>query len=76
MQAYCGSGGTAARILDLVTTWRWVVSFTPRPLYTHGKLPGTHWIGDWVDPRAGLDAVVKEKKKFPAPAGTRNIESG
>jgi hypothetical protein len=23
---------------------------------------GTHWIGGWVDPRAGLDDV--EKKKF------------
>jgi hypothetical protein len=24
--------------------------------------PGTHWIGDWVDPRIGLDDV--EKRKF------------
>jgi hypothetical protein len=23
--------------------------------------PGTHWIGSWVDPRAGLDAVRKIK---------------
>jgi len=23
--------------------------------------PGTHFIGDWVGPRAGLDAVVKRK---------------
>jgi hypothetical protein len=23
--------------------------------------PGTHWIGDWVGPRAGLDAVEKRK---------------
>jgi hypothetical protein len=28
--------------------------FTPRE-----RAPGTHWIGGWVDPRAGLDAVVK-----------------
>jgi hypothetical protein len=34
-----------------------VVSFTSRPLY-----PGTHWIGGWVDHRAGLDDV--EKRKF------------
>jgi hypothetical protein len=27
-----------------------------------GKGPGTHWIGGWVGPRAGLDA--KEKRKF------------
>jgi hypothetical protein len=40
-----------------------VVSFTPRPLYPHRKKPpGTHCIGDWVGPRAGLDDV--EKRKF------------
>jgi hypothetical protein len=26
------------------------------------KAPGTHWIGGWLDPRAGLDDV--EKRKF------------
>jgi hypothetical protein len=26
--------------------------FTPRE-----RAPGTHWIGGWVGPRAGLDAV-------------------
>jgi hypothetical protein len=26
------------------------------------RAPGTHWIGGWVDPRAGLDEV--EKRKF------------
>jgi hypothetical protein len=25
------------------------------------KAPGTHWIGGWVDPRAGLDEVKKRK---------------
>jgi hypothetical protein len=25
------------------------------------KNPGTHWTGDWVDPRAGLDIVAKGK---------------
>jgi hypothetical protein len=23
--------------------------------------PGTHWLGDWVDPITGLDAVDKRK---------------
>jgi hypothetical protein len=23
------------------------------------KAPGTHWIGGWVDPRAGLDDMEK-----------------
>jgi hypothetical protein len=36
-----------------------VVSFTTWQLYPWGKNLGTHWIGDWVDPRAGLDAVEK-----------------
>jgi hypothetical protein len=25
------------------------------------RAPGTHWIGGWVGPRAGLEAVVKRK---------------
>jgi hypothetical protein len=33
MKRYWASGGIAPRILDLGTRWRWVVSFTPRPLY-------------------------------------------
>jgi hypothetical protein len=32
--------------------------FTPRE-----RAPGTHWIGTCVDPRAGVDAVVKKKTK-------------
>jgi hypothetical protein len=31
--------------------------FTPRE-----RAPGTHWIGGWVGPRAGLD--YEEKTKF------------
>jgi hypothetical protein len=30
--------------------------FTPRE-----RASGTHWIGGWVGPRAGLDAVVRRK---------------
>jgi hypothetical protein len=41
-------------ILDLGTSWRWVVSFTSRPLY-----PRYHWIGLWTGPKAGLDDVEK-----------------
>jgi hypothetical protein len=39
--------------------------FTPRE-----KAPGTHWIGDWVGPRAVLDAVVK--RKIPSPCRELN----
>jgi hypothetical protein len=37
---------------DLDTRWRWVVSFTPRPLTPRDKVPGTHWIGGWVGPQS------------------------
>jgi hypothetical protein len=34
-----GSGGIVPRILDLGIWWRWVVSFTPRPLHPQGNSP-------------------------------------
>jgi hypothetical protein len=39
MKEYWGSGGIAPHFLDLGTRWRWVVSFTPLPLYLEGKSP-------------------------------------
>jgi hypothetical protein len=39
MKTYGGSGDIAPRILDLGTRRRWVVSFTPRPLYPQRKSP-------------------------------------
>jgi len=39
MKAYWSSGGTAPGIFVFGTRWRWVVSFTPRPLYHRGKSP-------------------------------------
>jgi hypothetical protein len=45
--------------LDLGTSWRRVVSFTPLPLYPRERAPGIHFIGGWVDPRAGLDDMEK-----------------
>jgi hypothetical protein len=38
-----------------------VVSFTPRPLYSGERAPGTHWIGGWVDPKIGLDEIENWK---------------
>jgi hypothetical protein len=38
-----------------------VVSSTPRLLYPRERAPGTHCIGGWVDPRAGLDDMEKWK---------------
>jgi hypothetical protein len=34
----------------------------PGHFTTGERAPGTHWIGGWVDPTAGLDDV--EKRKF------------
>jgi hypothetical protein len=39
LKAYWGSGGTVPHVPDLGTRWRWVVSFTTRPLYRQGKSP-------------------------------------
>jgi hypothetical protein len=39
MKAYWGSGDITPHILDICTRLRWVVSFTPRPLYSQGKGP-------------------------------------
>jgi hypothetical protein len=65
MKAYWESGGIDLRILASARDGgEWSVSrssrFTPRK-----SAPGTHWIGGWVGPRAGLDAVVK--RKVPSP---------
>jgi hypothetical protein len=48
-----------------------VVRFTPRPLYPRERIPGTHWTGDWVGPRAGLDTAAT-KIKIPCPNGEPN----
>ena len=38
----------------------WVVNTTPRPIYPRER-PGTHWIGGWVCPRAGMDECGKSR---------------
>jgi len=44
MKTYWEIGGINPRILNLGTRWRWVVSFTPRPLYPTKRVPGTQCI--------------------------------
>jgi hypothetical protein len=44
----------------------WLASRPGRFTLEEGA-PSTHWIGDRVGPRAGLDAVVKWKKLFSFP---------
>jgi hypothetical protein len=43
-------------------------SFAPLPLYSRGKVTGTHLIRDWVGPKAGL-GVLEKRKKFPPRPG-------
>jgi hypothetical protein len=60
-----GSEGTAPPFLTTASDggeWSATLTscFTPREI-----APGTHWIGGWVGPRAGLDAVEKRRISCP-----------
>ena len=37
----------------------WVANATLRPLYSPGKIPGTHCIGGWVGPQGQSGRVRK-----------------
>jgi hypothetical protein len=56
-----GSGGIVPLVLSFSSSWRQVVSFTPRPLLPRGWRPCY-----WFVPRASLDAVAKRKISTPA----------
>jgi hypothetical protein len=47
---YWGSGVIAPRI-NLGARWKWLVTFTPRPLYPRRY---NHWIGGWLGPGSSL----------------------
>jgi hypothetical protein len=58
---HIGEWRYSSTIPELGTRWRWVVSYTPPPLYTRGVIsPGTHLIGDWVGPIVGLGADTRK----------------
>ena len=53
----------------------WVISATPRQLYLRER-PGTHYIGGWVGPRAGLDWCGKfrpHRNSIPRPSNQRRV---
>jgi hypothetical protein len=72
MKAYGeGSGCIDPHFLDLGTSWRWVVSFTPLPLYPWGKSPGT------LDRRLGgpqSRSGRRGEENILDPTGTRNSD--
>jgi hypothetical protein len=53
-------------ILDLITRRRRVVASRPGRFTPEEIVPGTHWIGGWVDSRADMDAVEK-RQNLPLP---------
>jgi hypothetical protein len=62
-----GSGGIAPLIFYLGTRWRWVVSFTPRQLYSQGKSP---WYPlyrrlDGLPSRSGRGGEEKNSQPLP-----------
>jgi hypothetical protein len=73
IKAYWGSAGIAPRILTSVLDGvEWSAS-RPGRFIPRERAPSTHWIGGWVGPRAGLDAVVKIR--IPSPCQDSNPRS-
>ena len=62
IKAYRRSGGLAPLIFNLGTKWRWLVNFHAPAALLPGIIPGSHWVGGWTGPTAGLD--VSEKRKI------------
>jgi hypothetical protein len=54
----------SSTILKLGTRWNWVVSIRPLQLYHGETVPGTHFIGGWTGPTAGLDVMAKRKNSY------------
>jgi hypothetical protein len=60
MKTYCGVEAELPAFLTSALVGGWSASRPGR--FTPGeRAPGTHWIGGWVGPRAGLDTIVKRK---------------
>jgi hypothetical protein len=57
-----GSGCIDIHFLDLGTSWRWVINFTPHSLYTLEKSPRYPLDRRLRGPRPGMDDL--EKRKF------------
>jgi hypothetical protein len=58
-------------VLFLGTSWRRVTSFTPRPLYSRGKILRSTMNRVQIEPRFGR----RGKKEYGTPTGTRTLTS-
>jgi hypothetical protein len=65
-----GSGCIEPYFLDLSTSWRFLASAA----LPTGKIPGTHWIGGWVSPRAGLDTSELELRPLGRSARRQSLD--
>jgi hypothetical protein len=59
-----GEWNYVSTVLHFGIRLKCLVSFTPRSLNSGGKAISTQWIGGWLNPRAGLDAVKLSKISF------------
>jgi hypothetical protein len=68
------NGGITPHLLNHGSRWRWVVSFTPRPLYLRGKSPRYPLDRRLGGPqsRSGHSGD-EENKSLPFPAGNRTL---
>jgi hypothetical protein len=65
------SGCIDPHFLDLGTSWRWVVSFTPRPLYPRGKSPRYQLDRRLGEPQS--HSGRSEEEKILDPTRTRSL---
>jgi hypothetical protein len=61
MKAFGGSGGIAPPFSTSALDGGECSTSRPGHFIFGERVPGTHWIGSWVVPRAGLDAVEYRK---------------
>jgi hypothetical protein len=64
---HIGGWRYSSTILDLSTRWRWVVSFTPLPLYPRGNSPRYP-----LDRRVGGRKVIWTREKIHCPCRKSN----
>jgi hypothetical protein len=62
-----GSGGVAPLFLTSTLDGGERSASRPGLFNPEETASGTHWIGSWVGPRAGMEAVEERKVSFPCP---------
>jgi len=65
--AYWRSEGTALRVLNLDSWWRWMVSFTPRQIYLGRNSPRYPLDRRGGGPQSRSERDAEERKYFACP---------